>query len=67
MPQLRNPGTGTVARCEGDLAARYLARGWVDVDAPAKPARAAPEKPVEVPVDESDEEPVKRSQARRKK
>lgn len=67
MPKLRNPGTGTVASCEGDLAARYVARGWVDVDAPARTVKAAPVEPVEVKAEETEDAPVTRSQTRRKK
>lgn len=65
MPKLRNPETGTVVGCEGSLAARYLSRGWVDVDASAKPAKAAPEKPKQHEPDAGEDEPVKRSQTRR--
>ena len=43
--KLINPGAGTVVSCEGDLAARYLARGWRDAAAPAEPVEVTPEKP----------------------
>lgn len=43
--RLIHPGAGTVVSCEGDLADRYLARGWVDADAPAQPVEVQPEKP----------------------
>ena len=42
---LRHPGVGTVVECEGDLAALYRSRGWVDVNAPAEPVEVQPEKP----------------------
>lgn len=65
--RLRNPGTGLVVSCEGDLAARYQSLGWVSADAEARPARkAAAEKPEPKPDEGSDDKPVKRSQARRR-
>lgn len=69
MTRLRNPGTGLVVSCEGDLAARYQAQGWVPADAVAQPAReAAPKKPAtstaEEPADE--DKPVTRRSTRRK-
>lgn len=46
MPRLRNSETGLVVSCEGDLAERYQARGWVLADAKAEPAvEAASEEP----------------------
>ncbi|MBB5748539.1 hypothetical protein GGQ69_000828 [Micrococcus sp. TA1] len=65
--RLRNPGTGLVVSCEGDLAARYQSLGWVSADAEARPARkAAAEKPEAKSEDTTDDKPVKRSQARRR-
>lgn len=43
--KLIHPGAGTVVSCEGDLAAHYLARGWRDAEAPAKPVEVPLEKP----------------------
>ena len=64
---LRNPGTGLVVSCEGDLAARYQAQGWVSADAEAKPApKAAAEKPDVKSTDEADNKPVTRRASRRK-
>lgn len=41
--RLQHPERGTVVEVSGELAERYLAAGWVDLD--AKPARkAAPKK-----------------------
>jgi len=45
MARLIDPVRGTVVRCEGDLAARYLAQGWTDADAEVEPVKATPEKP----------------------
>lgn len=51
--RLRDPKAGTVVRLEGALAARYLARGWVDADKPvSKPEPVkppAPAKPATAP------------------
>lgn len=65
--ELRNPGTGLVVSCEGDLATRYQAQGWVPTDDGAKPApKAAAEKPEAESADEADEKPVTRRSSRRK-
>ena len=67
--RLRNPGTGLVVSCEGDLAARYQSLGWVSADAEARPARkAAAEKPEVKQSEDSTEEdkPVTRRSTRRK-
>lgn len=45
MPRFTDPAKGTVVRCEGDLAARYLSLGWTDADAKVEPVKVAPEKP----------------------
>lgn len=34
--RLRDPKVGTVVRCEGDLAAYFQARGWVDAETPVE-------------------------------
>ena len=65
MPRLRQPETGLVVSCEGDLAARYQSRGWVALDGAAKPA---PEVASDEPQNESvaEEKPVRSSQSRRR-
>jgi len=59
--RLRNPETGLVVSCEGDLAARYQSRGWEAPDGPSQPAtEAVSDEPQE------DAKPVRRGQTRRR-
>jgi len=44
LARLSNPISGTVVRCEGDLAAHYLSLGWVDTES-TQQAKATSEKP----------------------
>lgn len=68
MARLINPDTGGVVACEGDLADRYLSRGWALADGEAQHAvEAAPEEPpIKAEEPAEDDKPVTRRSTRRK-
>jgi len=63
MSRLVNPDTGTVVSVQGDLEARYRARGWAEHGSQPAKVKATPDKPSD---DDDTDKPVTRRNTRRK-